>query len=80
MDDTYTWLRHFADSWWLLAMMSFFIGCVLFALRPGARKLHRDIETNSAMECVPVRVHAINDDDKGMLLELPRQYFDQRDR
>ncbi|WP_339949985.1 cbb3-type cytochrome c oxidase subunit 3 [uncultured Albimonas sp.] len=43
MEDTYTVLRHFADSWWLLLMMSFFIGCVLFALRPGSRKLHRDI-------------------------------------
>ena len=43
MDDTYSLLRHFADSWWLVLMMSFFIGCVLFALRPGSRKLHRDI-------------------------------------
>jgi cytochrome c oxidase cbb3-type subunit 4 len=43
MDDTttYTLLRQFADSWFLLAMMLFFIGAVLFALRPGSRELHR---------------------------------------
>jgi hypothetical protein len=29
---------HFADSWGLLAMTLFFIGVVLFTLRPGARK------------------------------------------
>ncbi|MGM0584834.1 MAG: cbb3-type cytochrome c oxidase subunit 3 [Pseudomonadota bacterium] len=40
--ETYTLLRQFADSWWLLFMMAFFIGAVLFALRPGSRKIHRD--------------------------------------
>ncbi|WP_269933156.1 cbb3-type cytochrome oxidase subunit 3 [Aminobacter sp. HY435] len=34
----YNTLRHFADSWGLLAMMIFFIGAVLFALRPGSRE------------------------------------------
>lgn len=34
----YNTLRHFADSWGLLAMMIFFIGAVLFALRPGGRE------------------------------------------
>ena len=43
MEDTYTTLRHFADSWWLLLMMAFFIGCVAYTFRPGSRKLHRDI-------------------------------------
>ena len=28
MEDTYTVLRHFADSWWLLGMMTFFLGAV----------------------------------------------------
>ncbi len=40
--DTYTLLRHFADSWALLAMMLAFLAVVLWALRPGSRALHRD--------------------------------------
>lgn len=34
--ETYTAMRHFADSWGLLAMTLFFIGCGLFAFRPGS--------------------------------------------
>jgi cytochrome c oxidase cbb3-type subunit 4 len=37
--ETYTTLRHFADSWVLLAMTLFFLGAVLFAFRPGSKKL-----------------------------------------
>jgi cytochrome c oxidase cbb3-type subunit IV len=40
--DTYTFLRQFADSWALLAMMLGFLGIVLWTLRPGSRALHRD--------------------------------------
>ncbi len=40
--DTYTLLRHFADSWMLLAMALFFLGAVLWTLRPGAGPVHRD--------------------------------------
>lgn len=36
--DTYTAMRHFADSWGLLAMTVFFIGVVIFAFRPGSKK------------------------------------------
>ncbi|CAN7417071.1 cbb3-type cytochrome c oxidase subunit 3 [Rhizobium sp. LjRoot30] len=36
--ETYTAMRHFADSWGLLAMALFFVCTVLFTLRPGARK------------------------------------------
>lgn len=36
--ETYTAMRHFADSWGLLAMTLFFAGVVLFTLRPGSRK------------------------------------------
>ena len=43
MDDTYSLLREFADSWFLLMMMGVFIAIVLFALRPGSRKIHDDI-------------------------------------
>lgn len=36
--ETYTTMRHFADSWALLAMTLFFIGVVLFTFRPGGKK------------------------------------------
>jgi len=42
MHDTYTLLRHLADSWVLLAMVLFFLGAILFAWRPGSRPLHED--------------------------------------
>lgn len=35
--ETYTALRHFADSWGLLAMALFFIGVILFVFRPGSK-------------------------------------------
>lgn len=41
--DSYTLLRAFADSWMLLAMFLFFLGVVIFTLRPGSRKKHDDI-------------------------------------
>ena len=41
--DTYSILRHFADSWGLLAMFLLFAGVVLWALRPGAKEIHDDI-------------------------------------
>lgn len=43
MTDTYTFLRHFADSWGLLVMMLFFLGAVAFTFRPGTRRVHKDI-------------------------------------
>ena len=39
---TYTFLRELADSWVLLSLVLFFLGAILFALRPSARHLHRD--------------------------------------
>jgi cytochrome c oxidase cbb3-type subunit 4 len=41
--ETYSILRQFADSWGLLAMVICFAGVVLYALRPGSKKLHDDI-------------------------------------
>ncbi|MCX7303999.1 MAG: cbb3-type cytochrome c oxidase subunit 3 [Hyphomicrobiales bacterium] len=35
--ETYTAMRHFADSWALFAMTLFFVGVVVFALRPGGK-------------------------------------------
>ena len=34
----YQTMRTFADSWGLLFMVLFFVGVVLFTLRPGSRK------------------------------------------
>ncbi len=34
---TYTLLREFADSWFLIAMFCFFIGTCLYAFWPGLR-------------------------------------------
>jgi cytochrome c oxidase cbb3-type subunit 4 len=35
--ETYSLLRHFADSWMLLVLVVFFIAVVLWVFRPGAR-------------------------------------------
>ncbi|AVA26325.1 cbb3-type cytochrome c oxidase subunit 3 [Rhizobium sp. LEGMi198b] len=37
--ETYTAMRHFADSWGLLAMALFFVGAIAFTLRPGSKKI-----------------------------------------
>jgi cytochrome c oxidase cbb3-type subunit 4 len=54
--DTYTLLREFADSWWLVAMFGFFILVVLFALRPGSRKVHDDIADIPLRDDDPARL------------------------
>lgn len=36
--ETYTAMRQFADSWGLLAMALFFVGVIVFTLRPGAKR------------------------------------------
>ncbi len=41
--ETYSALRQFADSWWLLVMFVFFLAVVVWTFRPGSRKTHRDI-------------------------------------
>lgn len=40
--ETYSFLRQLADSWALLAMFAFFIGIVIWAFRPGSKKIHED--------------------------------------
>jgi len=40
--ETYTAMRHFADSWGLVFMFAVFIGVVLFMFRPGAKKAADD--------------------------------------
>ncbi|ANT59653.1 MULTISPECIES: CcoQ/FixQ family Cbb3-type cytochrome c oxidase assembly chaperone [Roseobacteraceae] len=38
--DTYSALRHFADSWGLLAMFVFFVGMLIWLFRPGSKHSH----------------------------------------
>ncbi|ETX28696.1 CcoQ/FixQ family Cbb3-type cytochrome c oxidase assembly chaperone [Roseivivax isoporae] len=40
--DTYSVLRHFADSWMLLAMLLFFIGVCIRAFLPRMRAAHAE--------------------------------------
>ena len=40
--EEYTLLRQFADSWALLFLFVFFVGVILWVLRPGSNKTHRD--------------------------------------
>lgn len=40
---TYEALRHFADSWGLLAMGVCFIALIAWPFRPGAEDTHRDV-------------------------------------
>jgi len=35
--EVYTAMRQFADSWGLLGMVLFFVGAVLWTLRPGSK-------------------------------------------
>ncbi|MEM6972287.1 MAG: cbb3-type cytochrome c oxidase subunit 3 [Pseudomonadota bacterium] len=42
-NSTYELMRDFADSWFLIVMVTFFVGVVLFTLRPGSRSLHDKI-------------------------------------
>lgn len=34
----YETLRHFADSYWLVFLVTLFVGIVIWTFRPGARK------------------------------------------
>ncbi|MEM5472191.1 cbb3-type cytochrome c oxidase subunit 3 [Hoeflea sp. AS60] len=40
--ETYTAMRHFADSWGLVFMFVVFAGVILFTLRPGGKKAASD--------------------------------------
>jgi len=41
--ETYSLLREFADSWMLLALFAFFIGVVIWVMRPGSRTTYEDV-------------------------------------
>ena len=42
MEDTYTIMRIFAGSWGLMFLLVAFLAVIVFTLRPGSRKVHRD--------------------------------------
>ena len=42
MEHTYSILREFADSWFLILMFLFVVGVVIWAFRPGSRAVHDD--------------------------------------
>lgn len=41
--ETYSLLREFADSWMLVALFAFFVGMILWVMRPGSKKTYRDV-------------------------------------
>ena len=40
--ETYSILRHLADSWGVVAMLTIFLGICVWAFRPSSRSLHDD--------------------------------------
>lgn len=44
--EIYTFLRHLADSWFLLAMTLGFLGLCIWAFRPSSRSMHQDVATS----------------------------------
>jgi cytochrome c oxidase cbb3-type subunit 4 len=44
--DTYSLLREFADSWMLLFLTLVFIVVIVWAFRPGSRKVHDEIASS----------------------------------
>jgi cytochrome c oxidase cbb3-type subunit IV len=44
--ELYTFLRHMADSWFLLAMTLGFLGLCVWAFRPGSRSMHQEVATS----------------------------------
>lgn len=41
--EKYTFLRELADSWVLLAMTLFYLGIIVWAFRPSAKKIHKEL-------------------------------------
>ena len=44
--DTYSLLREFADSWMLLFLTFVFTAVIVWAFRPGSRKVHDEIASS----------------------------------
>ena len=55
----YTFLRMLADSWGMLSMLLIFLGIIVWAFRPGTKKLYKDISD------IPLRNDEFKGDDNG---------------
>mgnify|MGYP001306903855 CR=1 FL=1 len=44
--ETYSLLRSFADSWYLLFMTLFFVGIIAWAWRPGSRAVQDEVASS----------------------------------
>ena len=44
--ETYSLLREFADSWMLIFLTAVFTAVIVWAFRPGSRKVHDDIASS----------------------------------
>lgn len=44
--DTYSVLREFADSWMLIFLTAVFTAVIVWAFRPGSRKVHDEIASS----------------------------------
>jgi len=63
--ETYSLLRQFADSWMLLVLFLFFVGMIIFVMRPGSTKTYRDVadipfrheDKPAAADDKPARAH-----------------------
>ena len=42
MMDIYNFLREVAGSWSLILMFAFFVGMILWIMRPGSKEIHQD--------------------------------------
>jgi len=70
--DTYSFLRHFADSWGLFAMFLIFVGVTIFALRPGSKTVHE------ASANIPLRAGDNLEDDLAAI-EKTRQSLSKKE-
>lgn len=52
----YSFLRGFADTWGLLAMMVFFIGAIALLFRPGAKAMHDNAASIPLRDETPDRI------------------------
>ncbi|MEM9043622.1 MAG: cbb3-type cytochrome c oxidase subunit 3 [Pseudomonadota bacterium] len=63
--ETYTWLRAFADSSFLIVMTAFFVGQILWTLRPGSRSKHASLaEIPLRNDTLPAEPDPVEDEDE----------------
>ena len=73
--ETYTFLRAFADSWFLIAMFTFFVGTWVYAFWPSLRDAREDAANiplrddaepcDGACETCPCKIDFLKEADNG---------------